>query len=469
MDKKNSNQQNENDDLAWGDEKLEVERVYKSASLDEEWTFRSRSLQTSVQPSYKIHPNVQPSKGSETLSRPEISVPPEEKPIEVKERPKELISTAPISINKDVTIRKIDKFVSGPNSIVLTIPKEHIKGKTETCEEYIRKTVEDIYRSFQKLAPFLTFQPNTRHLECNGSYSYGYTVCYFDAQVWKVDPQISKSPTPDRHYIYEFRRKSLDGRNAFEKLLSGVASWLLADGKAKMYCSGLNIYPQVDPLQMLENQPFFNFPKPTHARQELDDLRLVTLDEDVVSNWADKIAQRSYPSCEELLRILAQCSKDMTNLQIMADEEKLLKVLCRELRIGASPSICNNCLIIVKSILQLKDVDSTQCLIKYGLLEATTKSLLTQSGCVPNTANKNLRHSLIMKPVRSAAIGRATLEVLKTLLQNSKIELPEGEVVLQMLEQNLDGKLKDTENSRLLREVTKKLKDVNSGGVTVSV
>ena len=58
----------------------------------------------------------------------------------------------------------------------------------------------------------------------NNSFNLGYTVCYFTAQVWKVDPQISKSPNPNADFIWEFKRESLDGRSAFEKLLSGVAS-----------------------------------------------------------------------------------------------------------------------------------------------------------------------------------------------------------------------------------------------------
>jgi len=79
----------------------------------------------------------------------------------------------------------------------------------------------------------LNLEHDKRWLECKGSYTYACTVCYFQAQVWKVE---------FGNYIWEFRRRSPGGEDAFRHLLLLVPSICKEIGAAIEFANNLPIY-----------------------------------------------------------------------------------------------------------------------------------------------------------------------------------------------------------------------------------
>jgi len=296
----------------------------------------------------------------------------------------------------------------------------------------------------------LTFMHHLKWLKFKGSYSYEYAVCYFDAQVWKVDPRIAGSDKPDEVYILEFRRKSLTGVSAFEQLIRQFAGWLLEYGRAKKYGNGFSIYPFEESNFDLSddgscNDPAFGSQAPSSVEDttsDSDSICQITLEYDLIRSWAEKIYERSSYS-EENIRILAICSKDSDNRELMAGSRKLHNALCEELSNGTNPSSAANTLVIVKAIVKFHPDLAADSFVKCRMLLAITSCLYLHSG--------NRRKSI--------AIERAALELLEMLIANETLRftLMEIEKVLMILVKNLEGKLEDKKNNKCLNNVIRGL------------
>jgi len=289
-------------------------------------------------------------------------------------------------------------------------------------------------------------------LKFKGSYSYDYAVCYFDAQVCKVDPMIATSDNPDEVYILEFRRKSLTGASAFEQLIRQFAGWLLEYGRAKKYGNGFSIYPFEDTNLDLSdegscNDAAFGSQAPSSVwdtTSDSDSSCQITLEDDLIRSWAEEIWKRSCHS-EENIRILAICSKDSDNRGLMAGSRKLHNALCEELSNGTTtnPSSAANTLVIVKAIVKFHPDLAADSFVKCRMLLAITSCLYFHSG--------NRRKSI--------AIERAALELLEMLIANETLRftLMEIEKVLMILVKNLEGKLEDKKNNKCLNNVIRGL------------
>jgi len=344
-------------------------------------------------------------------------------------------------------IKNLNNFYNKSNSIVF-----EIGGKVKDCETYLRETVSIMYSKMMTLSPRLTFMHNSKELKFKGSYWYDYAVCYFDAQVWKLDPTIAKGDNPDKEYIIEFRRRSLTGYIAFEWLVRQAAGWLLQWGRAKKYGNGFNIYPVEETCsdfgdEFICDETVFCSPVPSSVEDmtsDSDSICQIILDNDLICRWAKKISERS-TYCEEIIRILAICSKHRENRILMAEEPKLHEALCKDLNNGRNPSSCANTLVILEAILEFHAADS---FIKCGMLLAVARCLLLHSG---------YKHKLNL---RSVAIERAALKLLEMLIKHQKLRFAQREIekVLRMLVKDLEGKLKDEKNNRCLNNVIKGLK-----------
>lgn len=329
-----------------------------------------------------------------------------------------------------------------------------------------------MYTWMESLKPQLTFTHHLKWLKFKGSYSYDYAVCYFDAQVWKVDPKIAISDNPDEEYILEFRRKSLTGVCAFDQLLRQFAGWLLEYERAKKYGNGFSIYPFEETHSDMSdvggcNDVGFGSQVPSSVEDttsDSDSSCQITLDYDLIRSWAEKIYERSSYS-EEYIRILAICSKDIDNRELMAAEHKLHKALCEELSHGANPSSAANTLVILNAIVKFHPDLAAVHFVKCEMLLAITRCLELHSGSMRKELHSGNRrkglHSGNRRKVclKSLAIERAALELLEILTENQKLRftLMEIEKVLMILVKNLGGKLKDEKSKKCLNNVIRGL------------
>merc|ERR550534_1063526 len=326
------------------------------------------------------------------------------------------------------------------NSIVFRIPDD-----VTDSHRYISETVGILYAKMVSMSPHLTFIRNKKYLKFKGSFSFDYEVCFFDAQVFRLDPTIAKSDTPENVYIIEFRRRSLTGRGAFHELFRRIAGWLLNEGRAKKYANGFHIYPFEEPSSNLVDvsriDGVFESPIPNtvETQSEIDSCQ-IRLESDMISSWAKKISERSVYS-EENIRILAICSTNTESLELMAHEPKLLVALCEELSSGKNPSSSANALVNVKAILKFHAHITADSFTRSGMLLAITECLVLYSG-------------------RSVAIERAALTTLEMLSENQKISIRQTELVevLKRLEIGLKGGLSDEKNNRCLKNVIKRMK-----------
>jgi len=335
-------------------------------------------------------------------------------------------------------IKTLTNFYTKCNSIVLLIPFDI--SDTVKCMNYLRDTVAIIYKNMETLAPYLTFMRNSKWLKFKGSYYYDYGVCNFDAQVWKLDEKIAKSDHQEKEYIIEFRRRSLTGHSAFEQLLRRVASWLLESRRAAKYANGFNIYPYEEPSSNLgdgRDDAVFDSPVPSSVEDMSgsDSSCQISLDNDLICRWAKKISERSTYG-EENIRILAMCSKDRENRELMASEPKLHEALCEELNNGRNPSSCANALVIVKAIFKFHANIAAESFINCGILLSVTRCLLLHSSYKPNVS------------LRSVAIERLALTLLEMLIENQELRFAQTQVerVWKELEKYLEGRLKDEKN-----------------------
>jgi len=344
-------------------------------------------------------------------------------------------------------IRVITIFHNKSNSIGMFIPPE-IGDKEKDCIHYLRETVGMLNTEMEKL-PNLTFLDNSKELKIMGSYCYNYGVCSFDAQMWKIDPSIAEGNNKNREYIFQFRRTSLHGRDAFEDLVRRIASLLLEWGRAKTYANGFNIYPYKTVSMELDGDScddiLFDSPTETPIEISSESDTGITLDNDLICSWAKPISELLAYG-EENIRILAMCAKNIDNCELMAEEPKLHEALCVELKHGKSPSSCANTLLILEAILKDHSLIAMDSFRKCGILDAVTRSLLSFNSYEPKL------------DLHSVAIERNALNILEMLIGNQEIRFTqtEMEMVLKKLE-ILGGKLKG-QSRKCLNSVITQLK-----------
>eukprot|EP00495_Collosphaeridae_sp_1-RS-2012_P001192 TRINITY_DN1254_c0_g1_i1.p1 TRINITY_DN1254_c0_g1~~TRINITY_DN1254_c0_g1_i1.p1 ORF type:complete len:294 (-),score=39.27 TRINITY_DN1254_c0_g1_i1:27-908(-) len=269
---------------------------------------------------------------------------------------------------------------------------------------------------------------NKMELKFKGSYFYAYEVCYFRCNGVESQQKKTNSGMPDKEYIIEFRRRSLTGRGAFEQILRRVAGWLFEGRRAEKYGNGFEIYPYEEPSLDIGDgvdDEIFDSPLPSLVEEttDSDSSCQIRLESELICSWAKIINERSTYS-EENIRILAVCTKERENRELMASESKLHEALCQELNDGRNLSSCANALIIVKAIFEFYAKTVADSFIKCGMLLSVTRCLVQHS---------NYKQS---GSLRSVAIERAALKILKMLTEYQELRFSQKEVlkVLKKLE-----------------------------------
>merc|ERR1719193_1409986 len=244
----------------------------------------------------------------------------------------------------------------------------------------------------------------------------------------KLTKKKTKNGMPDKEYIIEFRRRSLTGHGAFEQILRRVAGWLFEGNRAEKYGNGFEIYAYEEPsLESGDgvNDEIFDSPLPSSVEEmtDSDSSCQIRLESELICSWAKIIHERSTYS-EENIRILAICSKERENRELLASESKLHEALCQELNDGRNPSSCANALIIVNAIFKFYAETVSDSFIKCGMLLSVTRCLVQYSNFKPSGS------------LRSVAIERAALRILKMLTEYQELWFERKEVlsVLSKLE-----------------------------------
>jgi len=125
-----------------------------------------------------------------------------------------------------------------------------IPDQISSCEEWLRVQMTLIWQRLDdELGSRLSLELDNHCLRASGTYNDSCTLCYFDAQVWKVEFGIWS----ERDYALEFRRTSLNGQEAFDILLQHAASGLKDLGAAEEFGNGQRILPFGDGLLDLVN------------------------------------------------------------------------------------------------------------------------------------------------------------------------------------------------------------------------
>jgi len=343
------------------------------------------------------------------------------------------------------------------------VPSPYIKSQViiidtqgfedEKLKTRVQTTFEKSYGILQGMAPEVTFQPNQRNLKCKGSITMDFCTASFEAAVWRV-------PSEDV-YIYEFRRKSMTGRDAFQYLIRKMGSSLKDLGLAKVYGNGVEIFPPMeismpDNLGDLAMPTFGGISSQSISNDNNDDSCPITLnDDDQMDRWCKVIDERQWPMNEETLRLFARCCCNSENTQIMAEHQDLQKALIKELQLGSVPdnqSNCQNVLTILFAILQSASPGQRVVEFEDEILLAAAKALMTFSGLKQKK-----------KIIRSVALERAALKVLWLLSENPKqYNQKHISKVIQMLEG--PQQLKDEVNQERLVYVIGNLKKANASG-----
>jgi len=324
--------------------------------------------------------------------------------------------------------------------IILTKPAN---GTASELEMHIRESFLFAYDVLQAMSPALTFHPNSRDLKCKGSFTHDFCTCYFEMQVWHTEVN---------EHILEFRRKSLSGRDAYEYLIRHMGAELKEAGRAEKYANGIEIYPIPtipDDLGDLA-MPSFGGVGSYMGMEQVDDDRgfPINLDsEDQIQNWANTIMKRSWPSSEETLRLCALSCLHLDNRKMLAEQSDFQEAVIKELQQNPDATSCHNALTI---ILGLLEETGTEHFVADELLSAVARCLLTHSGKKKQGKRKT---------IGSVALQRAALKVLLLLSENAaKYDLKQVNVVLDVLEGELGGKLKDEVNQEQLDYVIGNLK-----------
>merc|ERR1719193_2703060 len=267
----------------------------------------------------------------------------------------------------------------------------------------------------------------------------------------KLTKKKTKNGMPDKEYIIEFRRRSLTGHGAFEQILRRVAGWLFEGNRAEKYGNGFEIYAYEEPsLESGDgvNDEIFDSPLPSSVEEatDSDSSCQIRLESELICSWAKIIHERSTYS-EENIRILAICSRERENRELMASEPKLHEAICQELNDGRNASSCANALIIVKAIFEFDPKTVANSFMKCGMLLSVTRCLVKPSNYKPSGT------------LRSVAIERAALKILKMLTEYQELWFAQKEVlkVLKKLEK-YQGYCTDGLEKAYLTDVIKELK-----------
>jgi len=354
---------------------------------------------------------------------------------------------------KEMKIRDLSSPYVKSQVIILDIPA----GKTdEECKNYVRETFKTSYDILQAMAPDVTVQPNTKDLKCKGSFTRDFCTVNFDAAVWRVESQDGKGNV----YIYEFRRKSISGRDAFEYLIRKVGAELKDKGLAKMYGNGVEIFPPMeiempDDLGDLAMPSFGGMGSQTSIPKEKCDGGFpisLAKDDEHMNRMCKTIDDRQWPIYEENMRLFARCCCNSENVRVMAEHASLQKVLIKELKLGSDSTNTHNILTILYAILE--SASSEKIDVEDGILYAVSEALRTCLGLKQKKGES--------KVVKSSALERAALKVL-LLLSEEPYHFNQKQVheVLPMLEE-ASKKMKDGLNHEHLGYVMENLKGENS-------
>jgi len=317
----------------------------------------------------------------------------------------------------------------------------------DECKKYIRETFGISYGVLQDMAPAVTFKPNAKDLKCKGSFTQDFCSCRFEAQIWRVDAAFVGE---ENVHIFEFRRKSLSGKDAFEYLIRKMGAALKEAGRARLYGNGVEICPPAedmipDDLGDLAMPSFGGMGSHTSISQGNSDGGFpITLEnEEQMDRWCKIIAERQWPAYEETLRLLARCCCDTENKKILAEHLDLQKVLIKELQLGSDATNCHNVLTIMFAILEV--ASSEQSIVEDGILLAVVEALMTHSGLKQQVGAP--------KVARSVALERAALKVLMLVSEKPKhYNQTQVQRVLRVLGE-APRKLKDEVNQQHLEYV----------------
>jgi len=356
---------------------------------------------------------------------------------------------------KEMAIRELKSPFVKSQVIILDIPADLTE---EECKNYVRDTFEISYRIMQDMAPDVTFQPNTKDLKCKGSFTQDFCTVHFEAAVWRVN----ESQDGEKNvYIYEFRRKSISGRDAFEYLIRKMGAALKDEGRATIYGNGVEIFPPMeieipDDLGDLSMPSFGGMGSFTSIPKETNDDNFpISLDNDEqMDRMCKTIEDRQWPIYEETVRLFARCCCNSENTRIMAEHPTLQKVLIKELQLGSDSTNTHNVLTILYAILESASSEQSIADVEDGIMLAVTDALMTCSGLKQKKGAS--------KVVRSVKLERAALKVLMLLSEKPK-HYNQKQVceVLQMLEE-APKKLRDELNQKHLGYVIENLKEANS-------
>jgi len=363
---------------------------------------------------------------------------------------------------KEMKIRDLSSPYVKSQAIVLVEPagltfeEQYEYYVRETYEYYVRETFKIIHDILRAMAPDVTVQPNTKDLKCKGSFTRDFCTVHFDAAVWRVKSQDGKGDV----YIYEFRRKSISGRDAFEYLIRKVGAELKDKGRAKMYGNGVEIFPPME-IEMPEDLGDLAMPSfggmGSHTsipKEKCDRGFPISLgkDDEHMNRMCKTIDDRQWPIYEENMRLFARCCCNSENVRVMAEHASLQKVLIKELKLGSDSTNTHNILTILYAILE--SASSEKIDVEEGILYAVAEALRTCLGL-----NQKKGES---KVVKSVALERAALKVLLLLSEEpNHFNQKQVHEVLPMLEE-ASKKMKDGLNYEHLGYVMENLKGENS-------
>jgi len=355
---------------------------------------------------------------------------------------------------REMAIRELKSPYVKSQVIILDIPEDLTE---EECKDHVRETFKVSYDILQEMAPDVTFQPNTKDLKCKGSFTQDFCTVNFEAAVWRVhESQDGKGNV----HIYEFRRKSISGRDAFEYLIRKVGAALKDKGLATMYGNGVEIFPPMeiempDDLGDLAMPSFGGMGSQTSIPKEKCDGGFpisLAKDDEHMNRMCKTIDDRQWPIYEENMRLFARCCCNSENVRVMAEHASLQKVLIKELKLGSDSTNTHNILTILYAILE--SASSEKIDVEDGILYAVSEALRTCLGL-----NQKKGES---KVVKSSALERAALKVLLLLSEEpNHFNQKQVHEVLPMLEE-ASKKMKDGLNHEHLGYVMENLKGENS-------
>jgi len=276
----------------------------------------------------------------------------------------------------------------------------NISGLVDSGDS-VRQAYNAVFTLFDSMAPRLTVQLNKKYFRSRGYYTRDFDTCIFEVQIWRLHRSVAVLNQPDKEYIFELRRISLDGRESFEALLRAVANVLKLGGHADQYASGHEIYPEIT------NQLDFNeYCMLGDDISSPNEKCAITLNETIVQRMISFLVKHTYPHYHETLQLLAKCSAlSIKNRDILANSQQLQEVVLRELSIGSQAGTCYNALKLIEQ----------GAAVPKGAFPAVARMLLVFSGVKP-LGYKNMRSEMIEK----AALG--AMRVLTRTMRDQEMK-----------------------------------------------